>query len=79
MPPPSRQERRRAERDAEKRTPAQAGATGAATAARADVYVSPLGDWTTQADDPFVGPSGYCLARHVMGVQLTRETTFKVR
>jgi len=50
---PSRQERRRAERDASKRAPAQAGALGAA-AARADVNVNPVGDWTTQASDPFV-------------------------
>jgi hypothetical protein len=46
---PSRQERRKAERDAAKRAPAQAGAAGAA-AARANV--NPLGGWTTQADDP---------------------------
>jgi len=49
---PSRQERRKTERDAAKRAPAQAGATGAAgaTAAPANVRVNP-GDWTTQAAD----------------------------
>ena len=50
---PSRQERRRAKRDAAKRPPAQAGASGAA-AARADVHVNPVGDWTTQTADPNV-------------------------
>ena len=52
--PPSRQERRKAERDAAKRAPAQAGAAGAggAAAARANVNVNPVGDWTTQAEDP---------------------------
>ena len=51
--PPSRQERRKAERDAAKRAPAQAGATGAAGAAVAfaKVNVNPGGDWTTQAAD----------------------------
>ena len=50
--PPSRQERRKAERDAAKRAP-QAGATGAAgaAAALANLNANPLGDWTTQADD----------------------------
>ena len=47
-PMPSRQERRKAERDAAKRAPAQGGAAGAA-AARANV--SPGGDWTTQHGD----------------------------
>jgi len=55
---PSRQERRKAERDAAKRTPAQAGAAGAAGAAAdlaiLNVNVNPVGDWTTQADDPMV-------------------------
>jgi len=50
---PSRQERRRAERDAAKRAPAKA--------ALADVNVIPLGDWTTQTEDPFVGPGGFAL------------------
>ena len=50
---PSRQERRKAERDAAKRAPAQAGAAGAA-AARANVNVTQLGNWTTQAADPYV-------------------------
>jgi hypothetical protein len=51
---PSRQERRRAERDAAKRAPVQAGAAGAggAAAARVNVVTSPVGDWTTQAEDP---------------------------
>ena len=68
--PPSRQERRKAERDAAKRAPARAGAAGAAganqgaagaaaaaaaAAALANLHVNanpPLGDWTTQAEDP---------------------------
>jgi hypothetical protein len=60
---PSRQERRRAERDAAKRAPARAeaagggavaGAAGAAgvAAALANLSVDPGGDWTTQAEDP---------------------------
>ena len=51
MPP--RQDRRKAERDAAKRAPGQAGAGGAggAAAARAHVHVNPVGDWTTQAAD----------------------------
>ena len=53
---PSRQERRKAERDAAKRAPAQAAAAGAAipAAARANVHVNPLGDWTTQENCPRV-------------------------
>jgi len=53
---PSRQERRKAERDAAKRAPGQAGAGGAggAAAARANVNMNPVGDWTTQAEDPYV-------------------------
>ena len=60
---PSRQERRKAERDAAKRAPARAGAAGAreAAAALANLNVNPLGDWNTQAEDPTVGPCGYCL------------------
>jgi TPR repeat protein len=67
----SRQERRKAERDAAKRAaPARAGAAGAAgaeganqgaagaaAAALANLHVNvtpPLGDWTTQAKDPYV-------------------------
>jgi hypothetical protein len=75
--PPSRQERRKAEREAAKRAPARAGAAGAAganqgaarvaggnqgaagaagaAAALANLRVNvtpPLGDWTTQAEDP---------------------------
>ena len=65
--PPSRQERRKAERDAAKRAPARAGAAGAAganqdaagvagaAAALANLNVNvnpPLGDWTTQEEDP---------------------------
>jgi hypothetical protein len=53
----SRQERRKAERDADKRAPAQAGAAGAGGAAAAladlNVNVNPVGDWTTQAADPY--------------------------
>ena len=50
---PSRQERRRAERDAAKRAPAKAaGAEG--PAARVDVTKRPLGDWKTQAADPWL-------------------------
>ena len=60
---PSRQERRKAEREAAKRAPARAGAAGAAganqgaagaAAALANLNVNvnpPLGDWTTQAKD----------------------------
>jgi len=48
--PPSRQERRKAERDAAKRAP-RAGAAGAA-AALANVDVNARGDLTTQAEDP---------------------------
>jgi hypothetical protein len=53
---PSRQERRKAERDAAKRAPAKSGAAGAAGAATAlaNVNVNPLGDWSTQAGDPWV-------------------------
>jgi hypothetical protein len=47
----SRQERRKAERDAAKRAPAKAGAAAAA-AAPTTVNVTPLGDWTTQNEDP---------------------------
>ena len=57
---PSRQERRKAERDAAKRKPGQAGARTAAgaagaagaAAALANLSVDPGGDWTTQAADP---------------------------
>ena len=74
---PSRQERRKAERDAAKRAP-RAGAAGAAgaAAALANLNVNPLGDWTTQAEDALVGAAagGYCLARHVIGCRLTHET-----
>jgi len=52
----SRQERRKAERDAAKRAPGQAEAAGAggAGAARANVNMNPVGDWTTQTADPSV-------------------------
>jgi len=72
---PSRQERRAAERDAAKRAPAQAGAGGAggAAAALASVDVNPLGDWTTQAEDPYVGPGGYCPGTPFIGCQLTQD------
>jgi len=50
---PSRQERRAAARDASRHAPARAaaGAAGAA-AALANFNVIPLGDWSTQAEDP---------------------------
>jgi len=49
----SRQERRKAERDAAKRAPpGQAGATAAAAAAANVNPRNPVGDWTTQAEDP---------------------------
>jgi len=58
--PPSRQERRKAERAAAKRAPVEAGvaraagAAGAAGAAAAlgNLHVNPVDDWTTQAEDP---------------------------
>jgi len=52
--PPSRQERRKAERDAAKRAPARAGAAGAAGAAAdlANLDVNAGGDWKTQAEGP---------------------------
>jgi hypothetical protein len=61
---PSRQERRKAERDAAKRAPAKTGAAGGAgaagtagaAAALANLTVNPLGDWKTQEVDPAVGP-----------------------
>ena len=56
---PSRQaERRKAERDAAKRAPAEAGAAGATgpATASADVNVNSRGDWTSQTEDPCVGP-----------------------
>jgi hypothetical protein len=58
---PSRQERRKAERDAAKRASTQAGAAGAAgaAAALASLNVNVEGDWTTQNGDPSVGPGGY--------------------
>ena len=54
---PSRQERRKAERAAAKRAPAQTGAVGAAGAAAALANVNlnsrePDGDWTTQSKVP---------------------------
>jgi hypothetical protein len=78
---PSRQERRKAERDAAKRAPAKSGAGGAggaagAAAALANLNVNPLGDdWTTQAADPYVGPGRHCLARHVPRCPLPVETS----
>jgi hypothetical protein len=69
---PSRQERRKAERDAAKRDATKrasaqaraagaggtggAGGSGGAGAAHANVNMNPnpVGDWTTQAADPFV-------------------------
>ena len=69
--PPSRQERRKAEREAAKRAPARAGAAGAAGAAAAlgNLYVNvnpPLGDWTTQAKDPNV-------LFHALGPQMVQR------
>ena len=61
MPPLSRQERRKAERDAAKRAPGQAGAgaaaaaggaTAAAASANVNMNMSPVGDWTTQRAEP---------------------------
>ena len=56
---PSRQERRKQERDAAKRAPGQAGPGGAAGAAFAladlNVNVNPVEDWTTQAENPEAG------------------------
>ena len=82
--PPSRQERRKAERDAAKRAPAKTGTAGAAgaagaAAALANLTVEPLGGWTTQAEDPHVGPGGYSqAARHSHGMSFKRRG-FKVR
>jgi len=39
-------------RDAAKRAPAKAGAAGTGEAANVNVNVNPVGDWTTQAEDP---------------------------
>ena len=61
---PSRQERRKAERDAAKRAPGQAGAAGAA-AARVNPRNS-VGDWTTQAADPDV-------LRRALGSRLLKQ------
>ena len=76
--PPSRQERRKAEREAAKRAPSNAGAAGdaGAAAALANLNVNPLGHWTTQAEDPCVGPGGYCPSRHVIGCPLLKRRTF---
>ena len=53
--PPSRQERRKTERDAAKRAPrAGAAGTAGAAAALANLNVNARGDWTTQAEDPWV-------------------------
>ena len=48
---PSRQERRKEVRDAAKRAPARAGATGDAGAAPARANANTLGDWKTQGED----------------------------
>jgi hypothetical protein len=63
----SRQERRKAERDAAKRAP-RAGAAGAAGAAATDatLNVNAGGNWKTQTEDPCVGPGGFCLACHFL-------------
>jgi len=71
---PSRQERRKAERDAAKR----AGAEAAATARANNVNVEPLGDLKTQANDPYAWPSGYCLARHVIGLNSRNDISSAV-
>jgi hypothetical protein len=65
----SRKERRKAERDAAKRAPGQAGAAGAgggAGAARANVNMNPVGDWTTQAADPYA-------LLHAIGPHVVKE------
>jgi len=51
---PSRQERRKQERDAAKRAAAAAGSAGAggSAAAPANLNVNPVGDWTTQTESP---------------------------
>jgi len=84
----SRQERRKAERDAAKRATRQAGAEGAggAAAAHANVNMNPVGDWTTQAEDPVVlfhaigaqvveqrARAGDSDAQYSMGFRLVRE------
>jgi len=56
----SRQERRKAERDAAKRAPAPAGTAGVAgaagaAAALANINVKPLGDWKTQTENHKLG------------------------
>jgi hypothetical protein len=65
---PSRQERRQAERDAAKRTPAKAEAAGvgAAAAALANIDLNPLGDWNTQAEDAHV-------LRRALGVPMLKQ------
>ena len=72
--PLSRQERRKAERDAAKRAP-RAGAAGAAgaAAALADLNVNAVGDWTTQTENPDVGPGGYSNC-YVIGCQSPQQT-----
>jgi len=72
--PPSRQERRKAERDAAKRAPGASRAAGAAAALIANPNVKPLGDWRMQAEDPSVGPGPSVIARQVIGCLSTRET-----
>ena len=78
--PLSRQERRKAERDAAKRAPAKTTAAGAgaggaagAAAALANLNVNQLGDWTTQAEDPAVGPGRYCAPRHRLSFNSSGE------
>jgi len=58
-----------------------AGASGAeaAAAVRANnVNVEPLGDLKTQANDPYVWPSGYCLACHVIGLNSRNDISSAV-
>jgi len=71
----SRQERRKVERDAAKRAPAntEAGGAGGAAAALAHLRVNPLGDWPTQATDPYVGPGGFCHCSPRHRIYLTRQ------
>jgi hypothetical protein len=59
-PMPSRQERRKAERDAAKRAPGQAGTAGGAG------NVNPGGDWRSQAENPNV-------LRRALGVETLRQ------
>jgi len=73
---PTRQARRKADRDAAKRAPAQARAAAAAGAAAALANLGVNPGWTMQVEDPYVGlgPGAYkmadspspCLGLHVI-------------